>query len=101
MMNAAPIDKKVDEDDEEYAEDNDHDAPKALTRMKQDEKRVEEVKSNEETSNGDNYSDDQEDLKGIEDLENVQSKDGKQEVQENQDEDSEPKQLTRQDNNNN
>ena len=49
----------MDEDDEEYEDDNDHDPPKALTRMRGNDNKVEEVKSNEETSNDDNYSEDQ------------------------------------------
>ena len=49
---------KVDEDDEEYEEDDDHEPPKGLTRVADMKNVVEEMKSNEETSNGDGYSDD-------------------------------------------
>ena len=45
--------------DEEYEEDDDHEPPKALTRVGDMKNAVKEMNSNEETSNGDGYSDDQ------------------------------------------
>ena len=93
---------KVEEDDEEYEDDEDQDnAPtKGLTRVDANDMKnaVKEMNSNEETSNGDGYSDDNDQgdsdgIQGIEDLERHHSaKDLKDDMPgESQDQDQQEK----------